>query len=208
MTGISLRLLALSCAIFPTTLFALGLGDVRLKSALNEPLDAEIELISATPDELSSLRASLATRETFARYGLDRPQTLSNLDFKVGKSSDGRNVLFVRSRESITDPFLTFLVEVNWSRGRLLREYTVLMDPPVYGPGEAQQASTPVSAPTAGESATGRSGQVERVPEPRASAPSEPEASPSVSRPSRQVAVDGSSYTVQRNDTLWAIASG
>src|SRR5688572_11127885 len=135
-----------SLLFFPTALFALGLGNIRLKSALNEPLYAEIELLSATPDELASLRASLASRETFIRYGLERPQFLANLDFRVGRSGDGRNVLFVRSRESVTEPFLTFLIEVNWSRGRLLREYTVLMDPPVYMPGE-ETASAPVAAP-------------------------------------------------------------
>ena len=62
------RFLALVLLASPSTLFALGLGDIQLHSALNEPLDADIELVSAAPDELSSLKASLANRETFARY--------------------------------------------------------------------------------------------------------------------------------------------
>lgn len=202
MPGMLPRLLTALLLAFPGALFALGLGDIRLKSALNEPLDAEIDLVSATPDELSSLRAALASRETFVRYGLERPQFLSELDFRVGRSTDGRNVLFVRSRESVTDPFLTFLVEVNWSRGRLLREYTVLMDPPIYTPGEAV-AGAPVAAPQAGESTASRSGAVER---PTESAP-QAAPSPSVSR-AAPISVDGSSYTVRRNDTLWQIASG
>lgn len=204
MTGLLKRLLVVALCVFPTALFALGLGDIQLRSALNEPLNAEIELLSATPDELTSLRAALASRETFTRYGLERPQFLSVLEFKVGRSSDGRNVLFVRSRESITEPFLTFLIEVNWSRGRLLREYTILMDPPVYLPEPETTTSAPVSAPQAGPSEDARSGVVERAPEPRAPAPP----APTVSRPEAPISADGGAYTVRDNDTLWQIASG
>jgi pilus assembly protein FimV len=203
------RFLALVLLASPTTLFALGLGDIQLHSALNEPLDADIELVSAAPDELSSLKASLANRETFARYGLDRPASLLNLEFRVTRSGDGRNVLKVRSREPITEPFVSFLVEVNWSRGRLLREYTLLMDPPIYMPGTEQVASAPVSAPQAGATETERSGQVQRPVEapPRAAEPA------AVSRPSAPeqqappATIDGSNYTVRNNDTLWQIAS-
>jgi pilus assembly protein FimV len=206
MTRLLPRLLVASLCVFPTALFALGLGDIRLKSALNEPLDAEIELLSATPDELTSLRAALASRETFTRYGIDRPQFLSALDFKVGRSSDGRNVLFVRSRESVTEPFLTFLIEVNWSRGRLLREYTLLMDPPVYMPEpEAAASAPPVSAPQAGPSEMERTGVVERPAEPPRAAP---EPAPAVSQPTAPISAEGGSYTVRDNDTLWQIASG
>ena len=199
------RFLALVLFVSPSTLFALGLGDIQLHSALNEPLDADIELVSAAPDELSSLRAALANRETFARYGLERPASLQNLEFRVTRSGDGRNVLKVRSREPITEPFVSFLVEVNWSRGRLLREYTLLMDPPIYMPGAEQAASAPVSAPQAGASEAERSGQVQRPVEPTPRAP-EPAA---VSRPSSPApaTIDGSSYTVRSNDTLWQIAS-
>lgn len=192
----------------PATVFALGLGEIDLHSGLNEPLSADIELVSAAPDELSSLRASLASRETFARYGLERSASFSDLQFRVGRSADGRNVLQVRSREAITEPFLSFLVEVNWSRGRLLREYTLLLDPPVYMPGEEQARSAPVTAPQAGATESARSGAVQRPvePEPRATEPRATEPT-SVSRPSQPVAIDGSSYTVRNNDTLWNIAN-
>ena len=202
------RFLALVLLASPSTLFALGLGDIQLHSALNEPLDADIELVSAAPDELSSLKASLANRETFARYGLERPASLLNLEFRVTRSGDGRNVLKVRSREPITEPFVSFLVEVNWSRGRLLREYTLLMDPPIYMPGTEQAASAPVSAPQAGASETERSGQVQRPVEPPPRA-AEPAAVSRPSAPTQQApaAIDGSSYTVRNNDTLWQIAS-
>ncbi len=87
-------------------------------------------------------------RDAFTRYGIDRPPFLSTLTFKVGKSKDGRDVLLVRSTDSIPEPFVTFLVEVNWARGRLMREYTVLLDPPVYTPGERASSAAPVAAAT------------------------------------------------------------
>src|ERR1700674_1820144 len=132
----------------PSLSWALGLGEIHLNSALNEPMNAEIDLIAASPDELSALRASLADREAFTRYGIDHPQFLSTLTFKVGKGKDGRDVLLVRSSDAIPEPFVTFLVEVNWARGRLMREYTVLLDPPVYTPGERASTAAPVAAAT------------------------------------------------------------
>src|SRR5580658_2999322 len=159
--------------------WALGLGEIHLKSALNEPLSAEIDLIAAAPDELTALRATLASRDAFTRYGIDRPPFLSSLTFKVGKSKDGRDVLLVGSTEAIPEPFVTFLVEVNWARGRLMREYTVLLDPPVYTPGETASSATPVTAPTSASAPARRPAPaVAPAPAP-APAPSAPVASPS-----------------------------
>jgi pilus assembly protein FimV len=140
-------LLSLS-SLAPSLSHALGLGEIHLNSALNEPMNAEIDLVAATPDELTALRATLANRESFTRYGIDRPPFLSTLTFKVGKSKDGRDVLLVHSTDAIPEPFVTFLVEVNWARGRLMREYTVLLDPPVYTPGENASTTAPVTAPS------------------------------------------------------------
>src|SRR5271166_1103358 len=140
-------LLSLS-SLAPSLSHALGLGEIHLNSALNEPMNAEIDLIAATPDELTALRASLAGRDSFTRYGIDRPPFLSSLTFKVGKGKDGRDALLVRSTDAIPEPFVTFLVEVNWARGRLMREYTVLLDPPVYTPGETASSTPPVTAPS------------------------------------------------------------
>ena len=145
-------LLSLS-SLWSNSSFALGLGEIHLNSALNEPMSAEIDLIAASPEELSALRATLAPRDAFTRYGIDRPPFLSTLTFKVAKSKDGRDVLQVRSTDAIPEPFVTFLVEVNWARGRLMREYTVLLDPPVYTPGENASSSAPVTAPTTAASA-------------------------------------------------------
>jgi len=129
------RLMLMACLLSPSLSWALGLGEIHLNSALNEPMKAEIDLIGATPDELAAMQATLASKDSFTRYGIDRPPFLSTLTFKLGKSKEGRDVLEVRSTDAIPEPFVTFLVEVNWSRGRLMREYTVLLDPPVYTPG-------------------------------------------------------------------------
>jgi pilus assembly protein FimV len=142
------RLMLMACLLIPSLSWGLGLGEIHLNSALNEPMNAEIDLIAAGPEELSALRASLAPKDAFTRYGIDRPPFLSTLTFKVGKSKDGRDVLLVRSTDSIPEPFVTFLVEVNWARGRLMREYTVLLDPPVYTPGERASSAAPVAAAT------------------------------------------------------------
>src|SRR3974390_646812 len=142
------RLMLMACLLSPSLSWALGLGEIHLNSSLNEPMNAEIELIGAGPEELSALRATLAGKDSFPRYGIDRPPFLSSMTFKVGKSKDGRDVLLVRSTDAIPEPFVTFLVEVNWARGRLIREYTLLLDPPVYTPGERASSAAPVAAAT------------------------------------------------------------
>jgi pilus assembly protein FimV len=171
---------------------ALGLGDIRLNSTLNAPLDAEIELVNAAPDELASLRAQLASRETFARYGLEWPAFLANVTVTRAKSRDGRDVLRVRSSEVITEPFVTLLVDANWGRGRLVREYTMLLDPPVFAP--PAPAAAPAAAVAAPTTSATRSGAVERPAAPRATAPA-------------ATGATADSYTVQRGDTLSAIAA-
>src|SRR5580658_9054299 len=97
-----------SSSVWPSMSWALGLGEIHLNSSLNEPMNAEIDLIAAAPDELTALRATLASREAFTRYGIDKPPFLSTVTFKVGKAKDGRDVLLVRSTDSIPEPFVTF----------------------------------------------------------------------------------------------------
>jgi pilus assembly protein FimV len=201
------RLLLMACLLSPTILWpslswALGLGEIHLNSALNEPMKAEIDLIAATPEELTALRADLASRDAFTRYGIDRPPFLSTMTFKVGKSKDGRDVLLVRSTDAIPEPFVTFLVEVNWARGRLMREYTVLLDPPVYTPGETASSATPVTAPTSA-SAPARRPAPAVAPPP---APSAPVASPSPAAERVAPSPTGNTYRVGKGDTLTKIA--
>ena len=131
------RVLLMSALLAPGALYALGLGEIKLNSALNQPFDAEIELVSATQEDLGALRAALASNETFVRYGLDRPSSCRTSISGSPRATAARDVLHVTSPRPVTEPFVTLLVEANWPRGRLLREYTVLLDPPVYAPGPA-----------------------------------------------------------------------
>ena len=85
---------------------ALGLGDIRVDSALNEPLSAQIDIVGATRDELAELTAKVANRDVFARYNADRPAFLSSATFKVGIDAQGRPVLNIRSGEAFTDPLV------------------------------------------------------------------------------------------------------
>ena len=148
----SSRALAL-LLMLPSAAFALGFGDIRLLSPLNSPLDAQIELLDATPEELQTLQAQVASRDTFSRYGLDWPVFLSSVQVKTVRASDGKAYITLKSTDPITEPFITLLIEVNWARGHLVREYTMLLDPPVYTPGQSPASNTPVAAPAAGASA-------------------------------------------------------
>jgi pilus assembly protein FimV len=200
------RVLLLSALMSPSALYALGLGEIHLNSGLNQPFDADIELVSATQDDLGALRASLAPNDAFAKYGLDRPAFLSDFTFRVAKGANGQDVLKVTSPRPVTEPFVTMLVEASWPRGRLLREYTVLLDPPVFAPTpRASEAS--VAAPRAA-SAPAPSAR----PEPFAAQPSTPHASGERQAPRTAVSASpgieaGSTYRVRPNDTLWQIAS-
>jgi pilus assembly protein FimV len=121
-----LLMLAMS---LPGAVKALGLGDIRVDSALNEPLSAQIDILGATREELVALTAKVANREMFQRYGADRPSFLATATFKVGLDSQGRPVLNVRSAEAFTDPVINFLVDLRWGKGELIREYSLLLDP-------------------------------------------------------------------------------
>lgn len=221
LTRISLALLVLLAG----DVWALGLGEIRLNSALNEPLRAEIELISATPEELANLEVSLASSDTFARYGIDRPFDLQDIRFEVVSSGrpDG-NYIRVTSSSPVTEPFLTFLVEAIWQQGRLLREYTVLLDPPTFAPPGVSEPER-VAAPQRTEPAD--SGRIEREvetgartqprPEPARAEPPTPVEAPRTGEDAGKPApvasdvpfdeASGGDVLVERGDTLWGIAS-
>jgi pilus assembly protein FimV len=136
--------------MLPSAAFALGFGDIRLLSPLNAPLDAQIELLDVTPEELQTLQAQIASRDTFARYGLEWPVFVSSVQVKTTRSSDGHTVITLKSTDPVTEPFITLLIEVNWARGHSVREYTMLLDPPVFTPGQSAASNAPVAAPSAG----------------------------------------------------------
>ena len=110
-------------------------ADIQLKSALNQPLDAQIEILGATPQDLRDLHADhRRPRHVQPLWSRLSRRCWAASTFSVEKGADGRDVLRVTSPQPVTEPFLTFLVEADWARGRLLREYTVLLDPPVFMP--------------------------------------------------------------------------
>ncbi len=134
-------LLATALACMPFAANAAGLGKITVLSGLGQPLRAEVE-VSATKAELEKMTARLASREAFQDAGLEYTTSLSGLHFALDKKNDGRAVIRITSDHTINDPFMDMLVEVNWSSGRLTREYTFLLDPPEVGAKAATQVAT------------------------------------------------------------------
>ena len=145
--------LAVALALGASGAQALGLGPIEVKSGLSQPLVAEIPILSATPGELEELEVRLASPEAFARVGLDRPVGLTaNLQMEVGRNAAGQPVIKVTTPGRFDEPFLTFLLEANWGRGSVVREFSALVDPPHIAPAVIRPLETPavaVQAPAA-----------------------------------------------------------
>ena len=190
--------------LIPSLASALGLGRLQLNSALNEPFDARIRLLSPTAAELDSLAVGLADSGAFARVNIDRPAVLSRLRFTLDRAERGADTIHITSAEPIREPFLQFLIDINWSNGRLFREYTVLLDPPLYDPDKRITEFSPA---------------VTRAAPPRPAPPRPAPPRPAAPRPEpRAVVADniasgGINYSggdygpIIANDTLWDIAS-
>ena len=136
-------------AFLPSVANALGLGEIELRSYLNQPLKANIELLEVQDYDSTEIRSKLASSGDFENAGIERSAQLLNLRFKVERSDDGRMQIVVSSQRPIQEPFLNFLIEVHWPAGRVLREYTILLDPPVFSEdGGPKVAVQPTVAPT------------------------------------------------------------
>lgn len=177
---------------------ALGLGEVSLKSALNQPLVAEIELLEVRDLASGELIPSLATPEDFTKAGVDRQYFLTDLKFTPVLKPNGKSVIRVTSSKPVREPYLNFLVEVLWPSGRLLREYTLLLDPPLYSPQTTAAAAPqmPVAAPAPRPLAA-----PVRAPQPDVAPVSRP--APVASAPAK---LDSNEYKTTSSDTLWEIA--
>ncbi|MCK6390361.1 MAG: hypothetical protein L6Q40_04960 [Azonexus sp.] len=126
-----------SClSMTPWVAEAAGLGRLTVLSSLGQPLRAEME-IAASKDELAAMTARLAPVEVFKQAGVDYAASLNELRFTVEKRAKGKAVVKVSSSRPVNEPFLDFLVELNWPSGRLVREYTFLLDPPEMAQGKA-----------------------------------------------------------------------
>ena len=196
-------------ALASSSAMALGLGDIRVLSKPGQPLLAEIPVISADPSELENLRVALASSATFARVGLEPPSGLvSELQFELTRNAQGRAVVRVSSQAPVATPSLNFLIEADWGQGRLVREYSALVDAPnsaatvaepeiVAPAGAMSNAIIREPAPEAAPVAATPSRGVQPVTTPRPAAPR--------AAPTAPVAADGS-VTVQRGQTLSQIA--
>ena len=137
--------LAVALAALPLSAGAAGLGKLTVLSALGQPLRAELD-ITASRNELSSLTAKIASPEAFKQAGIEYVSALSGLRFSLDQRPDGQPYLRLSSEGSINEPFLDMLVELDWASGRLVREYTFLLDPPQFLKQEGA-ASAPVVLP-------------------------------------------------------------
>lgn len=192
---------AISALAFTNVAQALGLGDIELNSNLNEPLDADIELTQLRGLTAGEIIPTLASNDAFVRAGIERSFFLSNIQFSLEENEAGDLFIALETRQPVREPFLNFLVEVNWPGGRLLKEYTLLLDPPVFDTGVVGEslvidpASQQAPAPSREISTTTTVSQ------------SSEETAPVPARTEPRVDnLAGDEYRVQRNDTLWEIA--
>ncbi|MEQ8801542.1 MAG: hypothetical protein RLP45_05850, partial [Haliea sp.] len=112
--------------------WALGLGELTLQSFLNEPLKARVSLLDIGNLHEDQIRVRLAAEEDFDRLGIDRAYFLTGVKFEVDIDGSGRGVIVLTSEDPVLEPYLDFIVEARWPSGRLLRNYTVLVDPPAF----------------------------------------------------------------------------
>lgn len=134
---------------------ALGLGELTLKSTLNQPLVAEIELLDVKDLTAAEVVPSLASPEDFAKAGVDRQAFLNDLTFTPVLNASGKSILRVTSSKPLSEPMVKFLVQVMWPNGRLLRDYSVLLDPSKFSPQTADAVAQPAPAQTVTAPVTG-----------------------------------------------------
>jgi pilus assembly protein FimV len=193
---------ALSLAIFiagayPAASSALGLGDIESNSHLNQPLRAKIDLLSAAPADASQIQVRLAPPDVFNRVGVARPDFLGSLRF-TPTVQGGKPVILVSSDAPIQEPFVNFLLEVSWPKGQLLKEYTVMLDPPVL-----MQPGNTVAGEAAVRAEPKAAGNVRR-PARQAAAQ---QAAPSAQQQQAPAANRNRTYRVKSGDTLFRVAS-
>jgi pilus assembly protein FimV len=198
--------------LYPWVAYAAGLGKLTVLSSLGQPLSAEIDLVSVQKDELSTLSARVASPDAFQQANMQYSPALIGIRMTIERRGDGKPFIRIVSTRSINDPFLGILIELTWAQGRLLREYTALIDPPGYTPTPAPvtppvAAITPVAPPASPESRP-----IAPTPQPESSAAVAPSSKPSRKAapvaPPASATVEGNDYAVKRGDTLTKIAAG
>ncbi len=203
--------LAAMCLVASNAL-ALGLGRLSVQSALGETLRAEIDVTSITPEEASNLNVRVAPPESYRAAGVDYNSVLPSTQVVLQRRADGRSVLALTSDRAVQEPFVDVILEITWSTGRLVREYTLLFDPPTTrmaaAPVPPATTTAPVITPAPAEP---RAAEPRRpAPPPRAPAatseaePRKPAVTRSPAAPAADAGVD--EYKVRPGDTLYRIA--
>ncbi|MEL7043825.1 MAG: FimV/HubP family polar landmark protein [Pseudomonadota bacterium] len=226
-TGVGVKAAARAAfAVWAATIaspaLALGLGDIEMQSFLNEPLRAEVALLDTRQLTVDDIRIRLAANEDFDRLGVDRSYFLTSIEFEVSvDETTGRGVILLTTPEAVLEPFLDIIIEARWPQGRLLREYTILVDPPAFRKEvltvsaseriEAAAPDKPARVPAGDEAPSGAGQQgVERgdrvaLRERSLAAGEMPERA--FSAETTSLPRPGSRYMVKRDETLWEIAS-
>ena len=197
-------LIAALLPLFSPLTWGLGLGEITMKSHLNEPLQAEIELLDVQNLTSDDIKIRLATQQDFDLIGVDRAYFLTNIQFNIVVSGDDSRIILTTD-QPLLEPFLDFLVETRWPAGRLLRSYTVLVDLPERASAERVSSYAPIAA---SESEIQDAAE-EDEPAQLVSAPTPPsQRSParSYDKNAEGQPRAGGQYLVQARDTLWEIA--
>ncbi|MDD5632982.1 MAG: hypothetical protein PHI13_13275 [Methylococcales bacterium] len=124
------KAIALVSSLVPSCGYSLGIGDIKLHSALNQYLDAEISLVVSPGDKISDIKVNLAPPDKFDEAGVPWTSFLSKIKFEAISGANGTVKIKISSREALKEPVLDFLLQVTWPKGSLYREFTVLLDPP------------------------------------------------------------------------------
>jgi pilus assembly protein FimV len=169
---------------------ALGLGRVTVHSALGEPLSADIELPEVNAEELASLRATIASPDAYRAAGFDYNPAVANVTITLQRRPDGSHFLRLTSPRPVNDPFIDLILEANWSSGRIVRDYTMLFDPPNLRP-----SAPPVAA------------EVPRVSPAPSTAPAPRTAAESPVTEGKPAAEAGKQVVVKSGDTAGRIAA-
>lgn len=194
---------AIASAVFlSSAAYAAGLGKLTVLSSLGQPLNAEIELTAVSADEAGALTAKLAPLESFRNANIEFNPALLSLRFSV-EQRGSRQFIKVTSSQPVNEPFVDMLLELSWNTGRLVREYTFLLDPAEMRTTQSAQVAAPVEVAKGAKPAATR-------PSTTASAPVKEAAPAKESTQSTSAAPKGdaaSEYTVKKGDTLGKIAA-
>ena len=185
--------IAIASAFIICNVNALGLGEIKVKSALNEPLHAEIDIFQVKNLSPLQIQSRMADLNDFALSGLATQRALSDVRFQTRVRANGTGRIILTSKLPVTEPFMNFLVEVNWPSGRLIREYTLLLDPPSY---QAQQNDRNFNA-----------NDRQIAPAVATPAPVSTRAvAPAKARVPNNISLKKGQYYISAKDTLWDIA--